>query len=162
MTDEIDSILEQLASRCLASGWMLSVAESCTGGLIAKYLTDRPGSSAWFERGFVTYSNAAKQELLDVRPESLKMHGAVSKAVVQEMALGALTHSHADFSVAVSGIAGPEGGSADKPVGTVWLAWAGPEHRVEAEDLRLTGDRKHIRELAAVAALKGLLARIQI
>jgi nicotinamide-nucleotide amidase len=112
------------ADLLLKKNWMLTTAESCTGGLIAAACTDLAGSSAWFERGFVTYSNAAKTELLGVDAALINQHGAVSEPVARAMAAGALTHSHAQVAVAVTGVAGPSGGSADKPVGTVWFGWA--------------------------------------
>ncbi|MEY4140223.1 MAG: hypothetical protein RLZZ371_2405, partial [Pseudomonadota bacterium] len=117
---------ELLARLLMQKGWMMATAESCTGGLIAANCTDLAGSSNWFERGFVTYSNAAKNELLGVDPALIKSHGAVSEPVVRAMASGALAHSQAQVAIAVTGVAGPGGGSAEKPVGTVWLAWATP------------------------------------
>jgi len=117
------SLCQTLASRLTERAWLIATAESCTGGMIAARCTDLAGSSAWFERGFVTYSNAAKQELLGVDPALILAHGAVSEAVAKAMALGAFRHSKVQASVAVTGVAGPSGGSADKPVGTVWLAW---------------------------------------
>lgn len=135
----------------------LCLAESCTGGWIAKLLTDLPGSSRWFERGFVTYSNAAKRELLGVPETILDAHGAVSRETVLAMAQGALAHSHADFAIAVSGIAGPDGGSADKPVGLVWLAWAGPCDWLVSESHVFAGEREAVRRQAVLAALAGLL-----
>jgi len=122
----MQEITGRLADLLLKRGWMLTTAESCTGGLIAAACTDLPGSSRWFERGFVTYSNAAKTELLGVAPQLIAQHGAVSEPVVRAMAQGALAHSHAQVAVAVTGVAGPDGGSAAKPVGTVWIGWATP------------------------------------
>ena len=127
MTQDLASLAAVLAGRLTARNESLVTAESCTGGWIAKICTDLPGSSSWFERGFVTYSNASKQELLGVSARTLERHGAVSEATVREMVSGALRHSHAVWGLAVSGIAGPGGGSEDKPVGTVWFAWAGPD-----------------------------------
>ncbi|MCP5419888.1 MAG: nicotinamide-nucleotide amidase [Gammaproteobacteria bacterium] len=138
----------------------LATAESCTGGWIAKLITDVPGSSTWFERGFVTYSNTAKQEMLGVRDTTLATHGAVSATTVEEMALGALAHSYADLAVAVSGIAGPDGGSPDKPVGLVWLGWAFKDEWVHCHHRIFTGDREAVRQQAAIAALQGLLDRM--
>ena len=135
----------------------LAIAESCTGGWIAKVATDVPGSSGWFERGFVTYSNAAKSELLGVRKETLASHGAVSAEVVAEMASGALERSPADVVVAVSGIAGPDGGTPDKPVGTVYLAWALREGPVHTERRNFQGDRDQVRLESVAAALQGVL-----
>jgi nicotinamide-nucleotide amidase len=132
-------------------------AESCTGGWIAKLITDVPGSSAWFERGFVTYSDIAKQEMLGVRETTLAAHGAVSAATVQEMALGALANSHAQVAVAVSGIAGPDGGSPEKPVGLVWLGWALEHGPAQCRRQVFPGDREAVRRQAVAAALQGLL-----
>ncbi|MDG4595965.1 MAG: nicotinamide-nucleotide amidase [Candidatus Contendobacter sp.] len=140
-----------------AQGWTLAVAESCTGGWIAKTVTDIPGSSGWFDRGFVTYSNAAKGELLGVRDATLAEHGAVSAEVVAEMATGALAHSRADITVAVSGIAGPDGGGPDKPVGTVYLAWASRESPTRVERRYFKGGRNAVRRETVVAALQGVL-----
>ncbi|MFO1423472.1 MAG: nicotinamide-nucleotide amidase [Candidatus Competibacteraceae bacterium] len=140
-----------------APGWTLAVAESCTGGWIAKTVTDMPGSSGWFDRGFVTYSNAAKGELLGVRDATLAEHGAVSAEVVAEMATGALERSRADLTVAVSGIAGPDGGSPDKPVGTVYLAWASREGPTHVERRYFKGGRNAVRRETVVAALQGVL-----
>lgn len=152
---QIDSLAEGLTTR----KWQLVTAESCTGGWIAKVLTDRAGSSAWFDRGFVTYSNVSKQDMLGVLPETLESHGAVSRETVLEMAGGALANSAAQLSVAVSGIAGPAGGSADKPVGTVWLAWGAPEG-VEAVCEHFSGDREQVRIKTVERALRGLLERV--
>ena len=138
---------------------MMATAESCTGGLIAGACTDLAGSSAWFERGFVTYSNAAKIELLGVDAALINTHGAVSEAVARAMASGALQRSHAQVSVAVTGVAGPTGGSADKPVGTVWFGWATPAG-VSAEHQRFDGDRAAVRQATVAHALAGLLARL--
>ncbi len=123
---ETARLVETLAAQLLARGWMLATAESCTGGLIAAACTDLAGSSTWFERGFVTYSNAAKAQMLGVDAALIAQHGAVSEPVARAMAQGALQHAHAQVALAVTGVAGPGGGSADKPVGTVWFAWALP------------------------------------
>lgn len=147
----------QLAQRLLARGLTLVTAESCTGGWIAKCLTDIAGSSDWFERGFVTYSNAAKQDALGVSAETLSAYGAVSEQAVREMAAGALRHSRAQVAIAVSGIAGPTGGSADKPVGTVWFGWAWPDRSVSARRHQFKGDRDAVRRAAVATALQGLL-----
>lgn len=120
------TLTEQLADVLQQHGWMLATAESCTGGMIAANCTDLSGSSNWFERGFVTYSNEAKHDMLGVDSALIAEHGAVSEAVVQAMTLGAMRRSHAQVTLAVTGVAGPSGGSADKPVGTVWFAWATP------------------------------------
>jgi nicotinamide-nucleotide amidase len=136
-------------------GWYLVTAESCTGGGIASAVTAIAGSSAWFDRGFVTYSNAAKQELLDVRPETLAKYGAVSEQTVLEMVKGALAHSHAQVGVAISGIAGPSGGTPDKPVGTIWIAYASP-HNTFAQRYYFSGNRNSIREQSVITALRQL------
>jgi len=143
-----------------AAGLSLVSAESCTGGWVAKLLTDVPGSSGWFERGFVTYSNAAKTQLLGVPAELIESHGAVSESTVRAMAVGALAHSQGQLSVAVSGIAGPGGGSEDKPVGTVWLAWAGVGGETRAQRFQFSGDRDAVRRQAVAAALEGVLQRL--
>ena len=135
----------------------LAIVESCTGGWIAKIITDVPGSSGWFDRGFVTYSNAAKTDLLGVRAATIAEHGAVSAEVVAEMAAGALERSPADLVIAVSGIAGPEGGTPDKPVGTVYLAWALRGGPVQTEIRHFPGNRDAVRLEAVAAALQGVL-----
>lgn len=139
----------------------LAVAESCTGGLIAKTLTDIAGSSAWFERGFVTYSNRAKQDLLGVPEAVLMHHGAVSEATVLAMAGGALVHAPVQWTLAVTGIAGPGGGTADKPVGTVWIACAQREGACAAHRFRFDGDRESVRTQTARMALDILLDRLR-
>ena len=149
-----------LAERLLARGQWLATAESCTGGLIAAACTELAGSSAWFERGFVTYSNAAKTELLGVDAELIAQHGAVSEPVVRAMASGARARAGTDWAVAVTGIAGPSGGTPDKPVGTVWLGWAGPQGQVDAWCAHFAGERAEVRRKTCVAALQGLLDRL--
>lgn len=139
----------------LKNRWMLATAESCTGGMIAAACTDLSGSSAWFERGFVSYSNAAKTEMLGVPAALIAAHGAVSEPVARAMAQGALLHSSAQVALAVTGIAGPSGGSADKPVGTVWFAWATPAGTVIERQL-FTGDRAAVR----AATLRHSLLRL--
>jgi nicotinamide-nucleotide amidase len=146
-----------LADALRARGWRLVSAESCTGGLIAAACTSVAGSSDWFERGFVTYSNAAKQEALGVPAELIERHGAVSEAVARAMAAGALAHARADLAVAVTGIAGPGGAVPGKPVGTVWLAW-GRREALHSECLHLGGDRSAVRGATVQAALQRLLA----
>lgn len=157
--NDIAALVAELAARLSARGERLAVAESCTGGWIAKCCTDLAGSSDWFERGFVTYSNAAKSEMLGVPGDLIEAHGAVSEAVVESMAVGALAHSRADRSLAVSGVAGPDGGTAGKPVGTVWFAWAAAGGEPEAECRHLAGDREAVRRASVGVALAGLLAR---
>lgn len=152
-------LTSELARLLQAHQAMLATAESCTGGLIAAACTDLAGSSLWFERGFVSYSNAAKTQLLGVPPELITAHGAVSEPVARAMASGAISHSEAQVAVAVTGVAGPAGGSADKPVGTVWLAWAWGG-RVEAERQHFGGDRQAVRQATVDHALRGLIERL--
>ncbi|MCY1371286.1 Nicotinamide-nucleotide amidohydrolase PncC [compost metagenome] len=154
------SLVEQLATELKARGQFLATAESCTGGLIAGACTDLSGSSDWFERGFVTYSNAAKTSMLGVPAALIAQHGAVSEPVARAMAAGALAQSAAQLAVAVTGVAGPTGGSADKPVGTVWFGWATPEG-VTTEHQRFDGDRAAVRQAAVRHALAGLLQRLR-
>lgn len=157
---ELEALAAGVAQRLLGSGRQLVTAESCTGGWIAKLCTDLPGSSRWFRGGAVAYSNELKVAMLGVRPETLAAAGAVSEAVVREMALGALERLGGDVAVAVSGIAGPDGGAPGRPVGTVWLAWAvrdteGP--RLHAVEARFGGDRDRVRRMTVQRALAGLL-----
>ena len=142
----------QLADFLQKKHWMLATAESCTGGMIAAACTDLAGSSSWFERGFVTYSNAAKSELLGVNAALIDKHGAVSEPVARAMAAGALAHSNAQVAVAVTGVAGPGGGSADKPVGTVWFGFALPD-TVVSEMMHFGGDRAAVRSATVQHAL---------
>lgn len=153
---EVNRLAELLGTALQARAWQVTTAESCTGGGVAQAITSVPGSSAWFEYGFVCYGNSAKAALLGVSEASLRRWGAVSEPVVREMAEGARRVSGANLAVAVSGIAGPGGGSVDKPVGTVWLAWSLAEGTT-ARCLHLQGDRATIREQAECEALRGLL-----
>ena len=137
----------------------MATAESCTGGMIAAACTDLAGSSDWFERGFVTYSNAAKIDLLGVPAALIEQHGAVSEAVARVMALGAVSNSRAQVSVAVTGVAGPAGGSTAKPVGTVWFGWC-VQGQADTEMLRFDGDRAQVRSQTVRYALAGLLTRL--
>jgi len=146
-----------LGRACEARGWRIATAESCTGGLVAGAITDVAGSSAWFERGFVTYSDAAKREMLGVRAETLAAHGAVSEPVAAEMADGALAASGADLAVAITGIAGPSGATPGKPVGLVCFAWAVRGAGVDVRSFRFDGDRAAVRAAAVETALDGLL-----
>lgn len=148
------------ASLLINHQWKLATAESCTGGLIAACCTDIAGSSDWFERGFVTYSNAAKTEMLGVDADLINRHGAVSEPVVRAMAQGALQHSAAQVAVAVTGVAGPGGGSAAKPVGTVWLGWATPAG-VVSEVQHFAGDRAQVRAATVLHALQRLVELLQ-
>ena len=150
-----------LADLLLLRGEWLAVAESCTGGWLAQELTALAGSSQWFERGLVTYSNAAKRELLGVPEATLTAHGAVSEATVRAMALGVLARAPVDWSVAISGVAGPAGGSPEKPVGTVCFAWAGKAAGCEVQTCHFAGDREAVRRQAVLQALRGLLERIE-
>lgn len=154
---QLTELAQQAGERLLQRNWMLATAESCTGGWVAKCLTDIPGSSQWFERGFVTYSNQAKQDLLGVMAATLESAGAVSEAVVMEMAQGALRHSRADIAVAISGIAGPGGAMPGKPVGTVCFAWATKSGRPHSETRLFTGDREAVRRQSVAHALEGVL-----
>lgn len=153
---ELQRLSTTTGERLKAKGATVTCAESCTGGWIAKVFTDISGSSAWFERGFVTYSNEAKQELVGVSADSLAQYGAVSEAVVREMAQGAQLAARADYAVSVSGIAGPDGGSADKPVGTVWFGFAGPGGVVVAKYKQFQGDREAVRRQSVAFALQTL------
>lgn len=153
------ALVQRLAIQLQARQWMLATAESCTGGLIAGACTDLSGSSNWFERGFVTYSNQAKTDLLDVPADLIEQHGAVSAEVARAMAQGALAHSRAQVSVAVTGVAGPTGGTADKPVGLVWFGFALPGQAL-CEPMRFTGDRASVRAATVAHALAGLLRHL--
>ena len=156
---ELENLVDELAASLLEKGWCLATAESCTGGWIAKCCTDRAGSSAWFERGFVTYSNAAKHELLRVPAAALESAGAVSGEVAAQMADGARRGAGVQFALAVTGIAGPDGGTPEKPVGTVWFGWSQPG-RTETERLRFEGDRDAVRRQAVAHALRGAFERL--
>ncbi len=158
---ELDVLAQQLGAVLLARGESLATAESCTGGWVAQCVTAIAGSSAWFERGFVTYSNAAKTDMLDVSAATLERHGAVSEATARAMAQGALKHSRVDWSVAITGIAGPGGAVPDKPVGTVCFAWAQKNAGCEAQTGHFPGDRQAVREQSVAHAMRGLLERIQ-
>ena len=153
----MDVLAAQVGGLLKSHGLMLATAESCTGGGVAQAITDVAGSSAWFERGFVTYSNLSKQQMLGVSEATLDQRGAVSEAVVREMVAGALANSAAQVALAVSGIAGPDGGTPDKPVGTIWFAW-GLKHGVTlARVSRLGGNRSEVRAMAVHTALQGVL-----
>jgi nicotinamide-nucleotide amidase len=156
----VQAACAELAAQLAAQSWMLATAESCTGGMIAAACTDLAGSSGWFDRGFVTYSNEAKAEMLGVNANLIQRCGAVSQEVAQAMARGALEHSNAQLAVAVTGIAGPTGGSDAKPVGTVWFAWASPT-QLHSECRRFPGDRAQIRLATVQHALAGLLNLVQ-
>lgn len=160
-TQDTLTLVRSLAERLLACGATLATAESCTGGLIASACTELAGSSAWFDRGFVTYSNQAKTELLGVDAKLIAQHGAVSELVARAMAQGALVRAKVDLAVAVTGVAGPSGGSPDKPVGTVWLAWAARDGRLISRACLFDGDRASIRRQTCIEALQGLIGLTQ-
>ena len=151
---------EHLSAKLIQHNLKLVTAESCTGGLIAKQCTDLSGSSAWFERGYVTYSNEAKIEMLGVKESEVKEYGAVSRSVAESMASGALSHSHGDISVSVTGIAGPSGGTKEKPVGTVWIAWA-MKGKLHSECYLFEGNREQIRKQTASKAVDGLIEMLK-
>ena len=153
----MDILAAQVGGLLKAHGLKLATAESCTGGGVAQAITDVAGSSAWFERGFVTYSNLAKQQMLGVSEATLIQHGAVSEAVVREMVAGALANSAAQVALAVSGIAGPEGGTPDKPVGMVWFAWGIKNGATHAQRHQINGNRAEVRAQSAHIALQGVI-----
>ncbi len=160
MDKELEDLSVRVGEVLLGRKSMLACAESCTGGWVAEVVTATGGSSQWFERGYVTYSNAAKQELLGVKAETLRQDGAVSEAVVREMAAGALRRSHAQAALAISGVAGPSGGSPGKPVGTVCFAWVLQGGEPTTETMHFSGDREAVRKQSVVHALRGLLRRL--
>ena len=155
--DELLALARELGDKLLARGWMLATAESCTGGWVGELVTSLAGSSSWYERGFITYSNAAKIEMLGVPPALIEAHGAVSEETAMAMAAGALAHSHAQATLAISGIAGPGGGTPQKPVGLVCYGWALADGTLLSSTCRLDGDREEIRSRAVAAALRGLI-----
>jgi len=158
----LESLVSRVGQALSKHDSMVVTAESCTGGMIAEALTSIAGSTAWFDRSYVTYSYESKREMLGVKELTLQKNGAVSQECVEEMALGALQHSHAKVSVACSGIAGPGGGSADKPVGTVWLAWAMQgQTKVKTQQFHFDGDREAVRKQTTEAALNGVLKLLQ-
>ncbi len=154
---QLQALAQQLGTHLVANSQTLSTAESCSGGWIAKCITDINGSSNWFEAGIVTYSNKAKTQLLDVKENLLLQHGAVSQPVVMAMVAGALTKTKTDFAVAVSGIAGPGGGSEEKPVGLVHFAWASKKGWLNTEQHVFSGDREAVRRQTVATALRGLI-----
>jgi nicotinamide-nucleotide amidase len=162
MTNKIILLAEELGKVLTARRWQCITVESCTGGGLSYWITSIPGSSVWFERGLVTYSNQAKQELLGVRATTLANFGAVSAETAQEMALGALQHSPAHISAAITGIAGPDGGSIDKPVGLVWIATATKQGTVNSKSYHFQGNRCSVREQSILAALQQLLEITQL
>ena len=154
---DLTALARALGAACQRRGVRVATAESCTGGGVAEAITRIAGSSAWFDRGFVTYSNEAKQQLLDVPRETIAAYGAVSEQAARDMAAGALAHSAADASVAITGVAGPSGGSVEKPVGLVWLAWAARGADVQTRRFRFRGGRASVRRQSVAVALQGLL-----
>ncbi|WP_411727949.1 CinA family protein [Methyloglobulus sp.] len=158
MDNELFELAERLGRTLKAKGYKIATAESCTGGWIAQAITEVPGSSAWFDRGLVTYSNDAKVQMLGVNPQTLAQHGAVSAEVAQQMAAGALANSEADWAIAVTGIAGPDGGSEEKPVGTVYIAWQNKNGFSNVERLSVPGNRHQIRKQAVKKAIEGVLS----
>ncbi|MEH6469355.1 MAG: nicotinamide-nucleotide amidase [Porticoccus sp.] len=157
MNSDTEDLSSQLGELLLSRQFTVTCAESCTGGGIARAITDITGSSQWFHAGFVTYANEIKQQFLGVSPEVLASEGAVSEAVVKQMAEGALNASGANIAVAVSGVAGPDGGTEEKPVGTVWFAWATTNGSVVTHCNQFVGDRAAVRKAAVDQALKGLI-----
>ncbi|MGH8660585.1 MAG: CinA family protein [Burkholderiales bacterium] len=153
-------LAEEVGAALKARGLMLASAESCTGGWVSEAVTMVPGSSDWFERGFVTYTYISKREMLGVKEATLEKRGAVSEEVVREMAEGALARSHAQVAVAVSGVAGPSGGTPDKPVGTVCFAWAMKDGKPRTESKRFPGDREAVRRQSVQHALEGVLVTL--
>ncbi len=153
-------LCKQLGLLLQKKGWHLAVAESCTGGGLAQAITATPSASGWFERGFVTYSNNAKIELLDVSPEIIEKCGAVSEETAREMAAGAITHSHADIVISITGVAGPTGGSPEKPVGTVWFGLAKKNEEPKAQLAHFSGTRDDIQKASITFALKWLIKEL--
>lgn len=158
MESELFNLAEQLGLNLMAKGYRIATAESCTGGWIAQTLTDVPGCSEWFDRGFVTYSNQSKIQMLGVSPQSLTDYGAVSVEVARQMLVGVLANSGADIAVAVTGIAGPGGGSEEKPVGTVFVGWQVKNGLPKVEKLQLRGNRRQIRQETVRKSLLGVLS----
>ena len=160
MTDNLTTLARLVGERLLARNWMLATAESCTGGWVAASITAIAGSSGWFERGFVTYSNASKAEMLGVAPDLIERHGAVSEEVARAMALGAQRHSRAQIALSITGVAGPGGGTPDKPVGLVCFGWAIGNLSQVVETKRFSGDRDAVRRGSVLHALQGVLAQL--
>jgi nicotinamide-nucleotide amidase len=160
-SNAITSLIESLRALLLAHGWMLCVAESCTGGMLSEQITESAGSSAWFSCGFITYSNQSKMQMLSVKESSLNEYGAVSEQVAYEMAIGALAKSNCNLSVSITGIAGPDGGSDEMPVGMVCFAWAIKEDIPVTDIKYFTGDRQAIRRQATQHALSGLITHLK-
>lgn len=161
MRDTATQQSELLAEKLLVTSSKLVTAESCTGGGLAEILTCISGSSLWFERGFITYSNESKQDMLDVTSETIQQHGAVSEETAIAMAKGALNNSRADYSVAITGVAGPDGGTEDKPVGTVCIAWYKRNEGGNSTRIKFKGDRLKVREQSCLLAMQGLIDMLQ-
>lgn len=161
MDAELSQLAEQVGATLKARGILLATAESCTGGWVGEVVTSVAGSSHWYDRGFITYTNESKQEMLGVSAKTLSEFGAVSEQTVREMAAGALKHSRAQITLAISGIAGPGGGTPNKPVGTVCMAWATRSGAGRSETFHFQGDRTQVRRQAVAAALQGLLRIIE-
>ena len=159
--DDLTQLAEQVGAALKSRGLTLATAESCTGGWVGEVVTSVAGSSHWYDRGFITYTNESKQEMLDVSAQTLAEYGAVSEQTVREMAAGALKHSRAHITLAISGIAGPGGGTADKPVGTVCIAWVALTGVGLSQVFYFQGDRSAVRRQAVVAALQGALRMIE-
>lgn len=159
--NDLRTLAAQLGQVLISADLRMATAESCTGGWVAKAITDLPGSSAWFDAAIVSYSNEAKQRLLGVPEATLEQHGAVSEATVKAMLAGIFEHTAADVGVSISGIAGPEGGSPEKPVGSVWLAWGLRAQAVQAQQYHFKGEREAVRSQAAAEALKCLILLVE-
>jgi nicotinamide-nucleotide amidase len=157
----LDALAQRVGARLKAQGLLLATAESCTGGWVAQVVTSVSGSSEWFDRGFVTYSNDAKREMIGVRLETLDRHGAVSEETAREMAAGALAASRAQIAVAITGVAGPTGGTQQKPVGMVCFAWAMRGGEVDSTTQHFAGDREAVRRASVIFALQGVVDRVQ-
>ena len=160
-SDTLTTLATLVGSRLKAKGLLLATAESCTGGWVSQAATAIAGSSDWFERGFVTYSNDAKMEMLGVKADTLRTHGAVSEETAREMAAGALCHSKAQVALAITGVAGPAGGTPDKPVGMVCFAWAVSGGAISSGTHHYKGDRERVRRQSVIAALQGVLERLE-
>lgn len=158
---KVDGLLSRLAMLLTVRGWKMATAESCTGGWVAKSCTDLAGSSAWFDRGFVTYSNEAKQQMLGVARQALETHGAVSKVVAAQMAEGAQRNAGVDVAVSTTGIAGPDGGTAEKPVGLVHFGWCIAGQPVSCDAVVFEGDRNSVRQQTVLYALGGIVSRLE-
>ena len=157
VNDDLLKLSAELGAALKSRGWTLALAESCTGGWASQTVTAIAGSSNWFDRGFITYSNAAKIEMLGVTENTLNQHGAVSEQTAREMAIGAVKNSRANISAAITGIAGPDGGTQEKPVGTVCFAWATTDGHIKTVTMHLSGDREEVRRVSVKTALEVLL-----